>query len=434
MLSPATASPAGLAGRHVPVVVVGAGQAGLSASWHLTRSGVEHVVLERHRVAHEWRSARWDSFCLVTPNWQCRLPGWPYSGDDPDGFMVKDEIVAYLEGYAASFGPPLHEGVTVTGLRRDGGLVRVTTDDGELTTDHVVVATGGYQVPVVPRFAAELPADLVQVHSHDYRNPAGLPEGEVLVVGSGQSGAQIAEDLHLAGRRVHLCLGSAPRVARRYSGRDVVAWLEDLGTYRTTAAERAAARSPDGERSRANHYVTGRDGGRDIDLRAFARDGMRLYGMLEDLVDGELRFRQDLRQALDSADEVSEGIKDTIDKHIAETGVDAPVEARYVPVWEPDDEPTSLRLDGSGITSVVWAIGFRPDFSWIDLPVLDEHGAPVHVRGSTADPGLSFLGLPWQWTWGSARFSGVGADAEHLVDRLVAGRPDSWSGARASPG
>lgn len=407
-----------LDGRHVSVVVIGAGQAGLSVSWHLVQREVEHVVLERDRVASQWRSARWDSFCLVTPNWQCQLPGWPYTGNDPDGFMVRDEIVSYLEGYAASFGPPIHEGVVAERLTRAGsGRLLLRTSAGDVTADDVIVATGGYQVPVVPPFAERLPASLTQVHSHDYRNPEQLPPGEVLVVGSGQSGAQIAEDLHLAGGRVHLCLGDAPRVARRYRGRDVVAWLEDIGYYRTTADQR---NTDDGEVARANHYVTGRDGGRDIDLRAFARDGMRLYGLLEDVVAGELRFRQNLRAGLDDADRVSEGIKDSIDKHIADSGLLAPQEARYVPVWEPEQEPIRLVLEGSGITSVPWAIGFRADYRWIELPVFDERGLPVHTRGATAEPGLLFLGLPWQWTWGSARFSGVGADAEHLVGLLAA--------------
>ncbi len=408
-----------LEGAHLPVVVVGAGQAGLSASWHLTQRGIPHVVLEKHQLAHEWRSARWDSFCLVTPNWQCRLPGFPYAGSDPDGFMFKDEVVDYLEAYAASFDPPLHEGVTVTQVRRLlAGPLQVTTSGGVLTADNVIVASGGYQVPIVPRFADRLPRAVVQVHSQDYQNPHQLPPGEVLVVGSGQSGAQIAEDLHLAGRRVHLCLGDAPRVARRYRGRDVVAWLEDIGYYRTTVDQRTTR---DGEAARANHYVTGRDGGRDIDLRAFAAEGMRLYGLLTDLVDGQLRFRQDLREALDRADEVSEAVKDSIDKHIAEQGIEAPTELRYVPVWEPEVEPTALDLSRSGITSVVWAIGFRADYSWVDVPVFTGRGAPGHTRGVTGEPGLFFLGLPWQWTWGSARFSGVGADAEHLVE-LISGQ------------
>ncbi|MCU1691443.1 MAG: monooxygenase [Frankiales bacterium] len=405
-----------LAGRHVPVVVVGAGQAGLSTSWHLKDRGIEHVVLEKDRVAQEWRSSRWDSFCLVTPNWQCRLPGFPYDGDDPVGFMVKDEIVAYFDRYVASFDPPVHEGVRVRSLRRTGEGFAVSTSEGDLTADAVVVATGCYQVPVVPSWAADLPAGLVQLHSQDYRNPEQLPPGEVLVVGSGQSGAQIAEDLHLAGRRVHLCLGDAPRVARRYRGKDVVAWLDEIGYYATTADQRTTR---DGEAARANHYVTGRDGGRDIDLRAFARDGMQLYGQLTGLTDGQLRFRSDLRRSLDSADETSEAVKDLVDKFVAEQGLDVPTEPRYVPVWQPDVEPTSLRLEGSGITSVVWSIGFRPDHSWLHVPVLDERGQVLHRRGVTPDPDVCFVGLTWQWTWGSARMSGVGEDARHVVEHLA---------------
>lgn len=407
-----------LAGRHVPVVVVGAGQAGLSTSWHLTRRDVEHVVLDAARLGSQWQDARWDSFCLVTPNWQCQLPGFPYAGDDPDGFMVKDEIVAYLRAYADSFGPPVHEGVRVTRVARSAdGPFTVVTSAGELTADAVVVATGAYQLPVVPPFAAALPPEIEQIHSQQYRRPDQLPPGEVLVVGSGQSGAQIAEDLHLAGRRVHLCLGDAPRIARFYRGRDVVAWLHDIGYYETTADQKTTR---DGKAARANHYVTGRDGGHDIDLRAFAIDGMRLYGLLTGLSDGQLRFQPDLRAALDFADETSEAVKDSIDKFIAERGIDAPVEPRYTPVWQPDVEPTALRLQDSGITSVVWSIGYRADYSWLDAPVFTGAGQPGHRRGLTADPGLAFVGLTWQWTWGSARMSGVGADAEHVVDHLVA--------------
>jgi len=399
---------------HHQVVVVGAGQAGLSVSWHLQREGIDHVVLERHRAGHEWREHRWDSFCLVTPNWQCQLPGWPYRGDDPDGFMVRHEIVDYLDGFIASFAPPLREGVDVTALSRTPfSRFRLATSAGELTAEHVVIASGGYQVPIIPRFAERLPEGILQMHSQDYKNADQLPPGGVLVVGSGQSGAQLAEDLHLAGRRVHLCLGDAPRVARFYRGADVVKWLHDIGYYETTADERSTS---DGERARANHYVTGRDGGRDIDLRRFAVEGMRLYGTLEDYVGGELRFTANLGETLDMADAVSEGIKDSIDAHIAKNGIDAPVEERYTPVWEPEHEPASLDLEAAGVTSIVWAIGFRPDYGWVGASVFDGRGRPVHRRGVTADPGVYFVGLPWLWTWGSARFSGVARDAEHLVD------------------
>ena len=396
-----------------PVVVVGGGQAGLSMSWHLSRRGIDHLVLERDRIGHEWRDARWDSFCLVTPNWQCQLPGFPYTGGDPDGFMVKDEIIRYVEEYAASFQPPVRAGVAVTALVREPGRpFAVHTDKGDLLADQVVVATGGYHEPIVPRFAERLPAGITQLHSSRYRNPHELPAGDVLVVGTGQSGAQIAEDLHLAGRRVHLAVGRAPRVARFYRGRDVVAWLSDLGYYDMPVTEH---RLGVGVRENTNHYVTGRDGGRDIDLRAFAAEGMRLYGRLEDAKGDRLQFAADLAANLDHADEVSESIKNTIDKYVAAEGFAAPEEPRYTPVWRPGpDHPRSLDLLAAGVSTVIWCIGYRPDYRWIELPVFTGRGYPTHYRGITGEPGLYFLGLPWQHTWGSGRFSGVARDAEHL--------------------
>lgn len=399
---------------HRTAIVVGAGQAGLSMSRCLTRRGIDHVVLEKKRVGAEWQDRRWDSFCLVTPNWQCDLPGFPYTGTDPHGFMPRDEIVAYLEDYARSFAVPLREGVTAQRLQdsRDGTF-RLETDHGEWTAEHVVIATGPYQVPLTPRIAERLPEHVVQLHSADYRNPAQLPDGPVLVVGTGQSGCQIAEDLHLAGREVHLAVGSAPRVARRYRGQDVVDWLEDMGYYRRSIDEFADAEAV---RLRANHYVTGRDGGHDIDLRAFALDGMRLYGRLTDISGGHLRFADDLATNLDHADQVSESIKDSIDGFIASQGIDTPTEDRYVPVWQPG-APADLPVDG--IAAVVWATGFGRDNRWIDVPVFDGKGYPVHHRGVTTRPGLYFLGLPWQWTWGSGRFCGVAADAEYLANRIA---------------
>jgi putative flavoprotein involved in K+ transport len=407
-----------LDGLHQTVVVVGGGQAGLSISHYLVERGIDHVVVERHRVGHEWRERRWDSFCLVTPNWQCQLPGFSYQGEDPNGFMVKDAIVDYLESYAKSFDVPLVEGVTVTRLRlKPTGRFVVETTAGTMTADQVVIAAGPYQVPVIPRIAERLPDSIVQVHAADYRNPDQLPEGAVLVVGSGQSGAQIAEDLHLAGRRVHLATGSAPRVARFYRGRDVVDWLEDMGHYRRTIED---FEEPDAVRFRPNHYVTGRDGGRDIDLRAFAADGMRLHGRLSSASGGRLGFDGDLASNLDRADQVSESIKDAIDAYIAATATSAPIEERYAPVWEPEDDgPTTIDLEAERIASVVWCTGFGQDLRWIDVPVFDGKGYPVHRRGVTSQPGLYFLGLPWQWTWGSGRFSGVGADAGYVAERIA---------------
>jgi len=407
-----------LDGGHRPVVVVGGGQAGLAMSYCLRQRGVDHVVLERHRVGYEWRERRWDSFCLVTPNWQCQLPGFPYRGAEPDGFMTREDVVRYLDEYVASFGPPLVEGVEVTGLRRTtAGLFEIETGAGRLTAEQVVVATGPYHAPALPRMAERLPDRIAQLHSSQYRRPEQLPDGAVLVVGTGQSGCQIAEDLHLAGRQVHLAVGGAPRVARLYRGRDVVAWLAGMGYY-----DKGIGQFPDADaiRFRVNHYVTGRDGGRDIDLRAFARDGMRLYGRLTGIAGGTARFGPDLRHNLDHADAVSESIKDSIDEYIAAKGIEAPAEARYTPVWTPCEEPYELDLADAGVTSVVWGTGFHRDHRWVHVPVFDGRGYPTHVRGVTSCPSLYFLGLPWQHTWGSGRFSGVARDAEHLAERISA--------------
>ncbi|WP_139981625.1 MSMEG_0569 family flavin-dependent oxidoreductase [Nocardioides litoris] len=408
--------------RHVTVAVVGGGQAGLSTSWYLTRAGVDHVVLEAATAAHEWADTRWDSFTLVTPNWHCRLPGYAYDGPDPDGFMTRDEVVAWLGGYAATFGPPLVEHTRVTSLvERDGGGFVLTTlgpgPDGEVTweAEHVVVATGGYHLPIVPPWAVALDPAVTQLHSADYERPDQLPDGAVLVVGSGQSGAQIAEDLHLAGRRVHLALGDAPRVARTYRGRDCMTWLADMGLYDT-----AVAQYPGGlaAREKTNHYVTGRDGGRDIDLRAFARDGMRLHGLLDGLVEpggSTVTFRPTLAAALDAADATYNSICGDIDRWIDQQGIAAPPPSRYEPVWTPGEEPRELDLAAAGVTSVVWAIGYRPDYRWVGVGVFDGNGRPTHTRGVTSVPGLYVLGLPWLHTWGSGRFHGIARDAEHLA-------------------
>jgi putative flavoprotein involved in K+ transport len=410
--------------RRVAVVVVGGGQAGLSTSWYLTRDGVDHVVLEAATAAHEWADTRWDSFTLVTPNWHCRLPGYAYDGPDPDGFMSRDEVVAWLGGYAATFGPPLVEHTRVTSLaQRDGGGFVLTSSgpDGDLTweAEHVVVATGGYHLPIVPPWAGAIDPAVQQVHSADYKRPAQLGEGAVLVVGSGQSGAQIAEDLHLAGRQVHLAVGDAPRVARTYRGRDCMTWLADMGLYDTAVAQYPGGRAA---REKTNHYVTGRDGGRDIDLRAFAADGMRLYGLLDGLTapgGSHLTFRPTLTAALDAADATYNSICGDIDRWIEARGIDAPPASRYEPVWVPDVEPRELDLATAGITSVVWSIGYRPDYRWVDVGVFDGRGRPTHTRGVTSVPGLYVLGLPWLHTWGSGRFLGIARDAEHVTSCIT---------------
>ncbi|WP_322105565.1 MSMEG_0569 family flavin-dependent oxidoreductase [Paraburkholderia sp. J41] len=410
--------------EHFSVAIVGGGQAGLSMSYCLKQYGIDHVVLEKRTVTHTWREQRWDAFCLVTPNWQCALPDYPYRGDDPHGFMKKEEIVAWLDGFVRHVDAPVREGVAVTRVsRRANGGFLVQTSEGALSADQVVVASGGYHTPIVPRMAERLPASIVQIQSSEYRNAGALPEGAVLVVGSGQSGAQIAEDLHLAGRKVVLAVGEAPRCARFYRGRDVVDWLADMKYYDMPVEEHPLR---EGVRDNTNHYVTGRDGGRDIDLRKFAREGMELYGVLEEFDGRALQFRTNLRASLDSADETYNRINASIDKFIAQQGIGAPPGEPYRPVWEPQQERATLDLAASGIGSIVWCIGFRPDFSWIDLPVFNGRGYPGHVRGVTAQSGLYFLGLPWLHTWGSGRFSGVARDAAYLADRVLSlARPDA---------
>ncbi|MDF9717656.1 MSMEG_0569 family flavin-dependent oxidoreductase [Nocardioides sp. ChNu-99] len=425
-----SSSPTAPTTHRTGTVVVGGGQAGLSTSWFLTRDGVDHVVLEAATAAHEWADTRWASFTLVTPNWHCRLPGYAYDGPDPDGFMTRDEVVAWLAGYAGTFGPPLRERTRVVALtQREGGgfVVDAEGPDGaeRWEADHVVVATGGYHQPIVPAWAAALDPALTQLHSAEYEQAADLPDGEVLVVGSGQSGAQIAEDLHLAGRRVHLALGDAPRVARFHRGRDVMTWLAEMGLYDT-----AVAQYPGGvaAREKTNHYVTGRDGGRDIDLRRFAREGMRLYGMLADGRGTRLSFRPTLTAALDAADDTYRSICRDVDAFIARdpaaAQVAGPEEPPYEPVWVPPEDPTSLDLAAAGVTTVVWAIGYRPDYRWVRVGAFDGTGRPTHVRGVSGVPGLFFLGLPWLHTWGSGRFLGIAADAEHVAGHIT-GRPTS---------
>lgn len=405
----------------VPVAIVGAGQAGLSVSWNLTRQGVEHVLLEAETPTHEWTDSRWDNFTLVTPNWHCRLPGHVYDGPDPDGFMTRDEVVTWLDEYVRSFDPPVRSHTRVTEMReRDGGGFVLTLDvggeQGTLETDHVVVATGGYHRPIEPAFARAIDPAIHQVHSQQYMNHEQLPAGGVLVVGTGQSGAQIAEDLHLEGRQVHLALGNAPRVARTHRGRDSMTWLSDMGLYDT-----AVQQYPGGlaAREKTNHYVTGRDGGRDIDLRAFAAEGMRLYGSLVDARGTLLDFAPTLTRSLDAADAVYRSIRGDIDRFIEREGIEAPPEEPYVAPWSPEEDPLDLDLAAAGVTSIVWAIGYRPDYGWLRVGVFDGTGRPTHTRGVTSVPGLYFVGLPWMHTWGSGRFLGVAADAEHIADCIV---------------
>ena len=402
---------------HYPVIIVGGGQAGLSVSYCLKQRGIEHIIFEKQNIGHEWRSRRWDTFCLVTPNWQCQLPGYPYPGNDPYGFMPKDEIVKYLEDYAASFNPPIKEGVTVTKVSQmETGVFAVSTSIGEYTGDRVIIAVSGYHTPKIPRLAERLPDSIYQIHSSTYKNPESLPAGSVLVVGTGQSGCQIAEDLHLAGTQVHLCVGGAPRSPRLYRGKDAVEWLDKMGYYNLSIDEHPKKETA---RSNTNHYLTGRDGGREIDLRKFALSGMKLHGRLRSISDGKLEFQDDLQHNLDRADAVAENIKRNIDMFIEKEQIEAPIEPPYRPVWQPEDPELSLDLAAANIQTVIWSTGFGTDFSWIDIPVFNGSGYPSHDRGITSVSGCYFIGLPWLHTWGSARFSGVARDANYIAEHIT---------------
>ncbi|MEM9156093.1 MAG: MSMEG_0569 family flavin-dependent oxidoreductase [Cyanobacteria bacterium P01_F01_bin.33] len=404
---------------HFPCIIVGGGQAGLSASYCLKQLGIENVIFEKHRIAHAWRSQRWDAFCLVTPNWQCLLPGFNYAGAAPDGFMPKQEIVEYIEAYAKSFNAPIYEGVEVTQVRRlpDMQTYSVRTSAGNFTAGSVVIAAGSYHAHKIPAIAKQLPAGIVQIHSSEYQNPASMPYGATLVVGSGQSGCQIAEDLHFSGREVYLSVGSAPRSPRKHRGKDVVDWLDLMGYYNTPID---TFDDPIKVRKKTNHYLTGRDGGREINLRQLAHEGMKLAGRLDNICNGEIAFKSDLYENLENADAVANSIKASIDTFIADAGIEAPAAPLEEATSLPEFPVTLLDCEQANLGSVIWCTGFKTNFSWVDVPVFDCEGYPEHVRGVTNAAGLYFLGLPWLYTWGSGRMSGVGRDAQYLADVIAA--------------
>jgi putative flavoprotein involved in K+ transport len=402
--------------ERIDTIVIGGGQAGLAVSWYLTKSHREHLVLDKGQIGDAWRH-RWDSFCLVTPNRFCRLPGFPYIGDDPDGFMKRDEIVAYVEGYAKSFDPPLRNGIgvqRVTASDSKGGY-RIETTAGDLEADNVIITTGTHQHPKYPSWRNKLDDRITQIHSSDYLNPKQLPEGPVLVVGSGQSGCQIVEDLRLAGREVYLCVGKAGRIPRRYRGRDIIEWLFDAGFLDVPVDEHPLGRAI---RFEPHEHLTGRDGGRTIDLRQMAIDGVKLLGRMVD-ADGYLaHFTSDLGQKLDDIDTECQETLALVDKYIEENNIEAP-ENDIEPVsWRPVSITTELDMEKARISTIIYATGFTYDFSWIDLPIFDERGYPRYERGVTELPGFYFVGLHWMHTAGSGLFSQVGRDAEFVVEHL----------------
>jgi putative flavoprotein involved in K+ transport len=403
--------------KHLDTVVIGAGQAGLAISYYLTQAGRKHVLLEKERMAKAWRDERWDSFTLVTPNWTLGLPGMAYDGDDPDGFLTREEVVEYLEKFAGLFDPPVREGVEVTAVEAAPGSedLIVRSSAGDFQAANVVVAAGMFQSPRIPALSGLLADHVKQVHSSQYKDPDQLPPGAVLVVGSGQSGAQIAEELNEHRREVYLSTGRSGRLPRRYRGQDGTRWMAQMGLIDSTVDQLPSS----ADRFRSSPAVSGKGGGRTLNLHRFSRDGITLLGHLRDGQGMRLEIAPDLKENLAAGDRMSREFKQGVDRFIEKRGLQAPG----------DDEPelrdgygapviTELDLDAAGISTIIWATGYSFDFSWVKFPIFDEFGYPVQQRGVTPQPGLYFLGLPWLHTVHSGLLWGVGDDAAHVAEHI----------------
>ncbi|TFH36175.1 MAG: FAD-dependent oxidoreductase, partial [Anaerolineales bacterium] len=402
--------------EKIETIVVGGGQGGLSTSYHLTQQGREHVILEQaDKAAKAWRE-RWDSFTLITPNWTIRLPGAEYQGDDPDSFTARDDVVAYFSEYIERFDLPIRYGIRVTFVEpiETGYLVR--TDEAEFEAANVVIATGMYQQPKIPPFSSNLSSEILQLHSSEYHNPEALPKGAVLVVGSAQSGCQIAEELYQSGRKVYLSVSSAARVPRRYRGKDVTQWFEELGFYDRTVDQLPSPKAKFG----GSVHGTGKDGGHTINLHQYARDGVVLLGHIQSMQEDRIELIPDLMENLANADKFEDDVVKQVDEYIEKTGLDAPLE--ILPELRDGYEAEvvlELDLKSVGITTVIWATGYKFDFSMVKLPVFDEDGYPVQKRGVTEFPGLYFVGLPFLHTGKSGLLYGVGDDAAHVVSAIA---------------
>ena len=389
-------------------VVIGGGQAGLATSYHLMQRGIDHVVLERDRLFSAWHRGRWDAFTLVTPTGMTlALPGTSYTGGEPNGFAKLHEVRHYFADYAATLQAPVRCGVAATAVRRGAGdRFVVETSDGAYEARAVVLASGFLAQPKIPALAADLPPHLMQLTARDYRNPAQLPPGAALVVGSANSGAQIAAELHAHGREVYLSLGSAGRVPRRYRGRDVFWWTFFGGI-------------PTG-----SHHTSGKNGGQTLNLHRFARDGIRLLGRLEGADDTRLTVAPNLHERLAAADAHELRYKAEVDAYIERMGLDAPPPDAPHPDAALRDgfalpQETTLDIARAGITSVIWATGYVADWSWVHLPVCDDAGRLVQESGVTPVPGLYAVGMNHPRT----TFVGlVGDEAEHVVNHYTQSR------------
>ena len=398
----------------IDTLVVGAGQAGIAMSEHLGRAAIPHLVLERSRIAERWRSERWDSLVANGPAWHDRFPGMEFDAA-PDAFVAKEKVADYFVAYAEQIAAPIRCGVEVTELRRNAGRpgFTVTTSQGSIEANNVVVATGPFQKPIIPALIPQ-DAGVTQIHSSAYRNPGQLPQGAVLVIGAGSSGVQIADELQRAGRKVYLSVGPHDRPPRAYRGRDFCWWLGVLGKWDMAA--------PQPGTEHVTISVSGAHGGETIDFRRLGNRGMTLLGRTEGYRDGALHFAPDLARNLDAGDANYISLLDEADAYIAHNGLDLPEEpeARR---REPDPDCVTrpvleLDLAAAGISTVIWATGFGVDYGWIKLDAFDDRGRPRHQRGVSVQRGLYFLGLPWQSRRGSSFIWGVWHDAGHIAEQI----------------
>ena len=391
--------------KDVNVAIVGAGQAGLATSWYLKQANIDHVVLEAGRAAETWRSRRWDSFCLVTPNWTVKLPGGEYAGPDPDGFMGKPELIEHFERWTHSFKPPLEEHCTITRLEKDGDGFLLTMPDGTLRARTVVVATGGYQKAHKPANAGQVPDGIQQLLAEEYTNPGCVAPGSVLIVGSGQTGCQLAEELHDAGRKVFVACGRSPWAPRRMGGHDLVWWIVETGFWQRTLDMLPSPAA----RLLSNPLATGHGGGHDMHLRTLHAKGIELVGRFLGAEDGAIHFADDLAQSFDQGDALARVFKKWIDDLCAKRGLG--------PVWEMPapfrvEARTQLEVRRDGLGAVIWTSGFRPDYGWIQFRVFDDMGFPIQKDGASSVPGLYFMGVHFQRKAQSAVLYGAGEDAE----------------------
>lgn len=405
-----------MAVETVDTLVIGGGQAGLAMSAHLRDRGVGHLVLERARIAERWRTSRWDSLVANGPAWHDRFPALEFDDIDGASFAGKDRIVRYFETFADKIAAPIRCGVEVTSLARDGAGFVAETSAGTIAASRVVVATGPFQKPLIPTVVPES-AGIVQLHSEAYRNPAQLPEGAVLVVGAGSSGAQIADELLRAGRKVFLSVGPHDRPPRAYRGRDFVWWLGALGKWDARAQEPGM--------EHVTIAVSGANGGETVDFRRLAARGMVLLGRAGAYAEGRMTIAPDLGDNIRRGDANYLSVLDEADAHVARMGLDLPEEPEARVIGPDPDCVTnpilSLDLKAEGITAILWATGYALDYSWVKMDIFEPNGRPRHDRGVTEVPGLYFLGLPWLSRRASPFIWGVWHDAAWLAGQMTAG-------------